>query len=182
MTNQERLGDLCEFFFYSDASGRRRKSADAYLTERIAYPDAGSRFDNRLGAIKFLFRLPQAEKLVTPIGMAIALKAGRNALLLERHGHLIGYVAFHDHADKTRHIFGVEVQKDCQRQGLGTFMVEKILDRARNEGFERLRIGGGHNDGTNTICENFGRRSLALGIAMEPGNWLRILRPDEIQN
>ncbi|WP_459874067.1 hypothetical protein, partial [Endothiovibrio diazotrophicus] len=81
MTTQERTIDLCDFFFYSEARGRHRKNAHAYLTEKIAYPDSGSFFDKSLGVTKFLFRLPRAEKYVTPIGMSIALTTGRDALL-----------------------------------------------------------------------------------------------------
>ncbi|WP_459872396.1 GNAT family N-acetyltransferase, partial [Endothiovibrio diazotrophicus] len=100
--------------------------------------------------------------------------------LLELSGELIGYAAFHDHPDNSRHIFGVEVHPAHRQRGLATFMVERILERTRDEGIERLRIGGGNNRGTNAIHEEIGARGRALCIIKEPGNWIRILRHGEI--
>lgn len=173
--SEQRLCDLCDTFIYSESVGHQRGNAKRYMSERLGYPDQGSNFDKELGKLKYLFRIPGINGIITLAGLWHLQRQGYDALLLGLADEIIGHTAFQIHKDDSLHIFSVEVIPKYQGNGLAQYMVEKTLGEARKRLMQRMRIGGGKHEATNCIHHHFAERADELRIVAREGNWVDIL-------
>lgn len=172
--DREKLYNLCSTFIYSDA-GDLHREAKKYMTEKLRRPDKGSDFEKSLGVAKYLLKAPVVGKLVAPAGLWYLQRGRRDALMLELEKEIIGHTAFQVHKDNSLHVFSVETNPDYRLKGLAGYMVEKVLDEARNRKIDSMRIGGGNSEATNRIHRNFSKRAEELGILAREKNWIDIL-------
>ena len=170
----EDLFSKCDLFYYSGCGRERKKNAVQYLSRQLGHPEKGSIFYERLGNLKYLFRLPVANGIMTRVGLAHLLKKDYDALMLSLNDEIIGHTGFQTHSDDSLHIFSIGVNPIYRLNGLAKGMVEEILYDARREDIERIRIGGGNNMVTNKIHANFSRREKELGITAFKGNWIEV--------
>ena len=159
---------------YLHSNSMQKKKTAAYLIGKMAYPDKGSGFDRSIGVGKYIFRTPILNRLILSAAAWYFPKKGYDALLLELDDCIIGHAGFQVHQDNSLHIFSIEMHADHTGMGLARFMVERLLEAARQKGIHAMRIGGGRNEATNRIHANFSERETELGIAAKEGNWLEI--------
>ena len=173
--DKKSLCDLCNTFIYSGSVDNQRRDAKRYIAERLGYPDEGSIFDQELGKLKYLLRIPVLNRAITSAGLWYLKRQGYDALMLALEEKVIGYTAFQIHKDASLHIFSVEVLTKHQGHGLANYMVEETLKEARKRGMKRMRIGGGKNEATNRIHQNLAKKADELRILAREGNWMDIL-------
>lgn len=175
MSEVKELSELCSTFLYTGATGIERKNAQEYIKERAGHPDEGSDFAKQIGPLKYLFRVPGADGIITSAALWYLTKRNYDALMLEHAKRIIGHTAFQIHKDNTLHVFSVEVIPDYREKGLAQYMVEEVLEEAREKGIERMRIGGGKNPATNAIYQNMAEKADDLGIIAQEGNWVSLV-------
>ncbi len=175
MSEDRELSELCNTFLYSGSAGADKKNAQRYIKEKAGHPDEGSAFAKQLGPLKYLFRVPGANGLVTSAALWYLTKRNYDSLLLELAERIIGHTAFQIHKDNSLHVFSVEVVPEYRERGLAQYMVERVLDEAKNKGIQRMRIGGGKNDATNKIHQNLAEKANELGIIAQEGNWVSLV-------
>jgi len=171
----EGLSDLCYRFFYSTAKSEEQREARGYLSGKLGYPDEGSHFEKELGMARHLFRIPLFNAVVTFAGVSYLQRKGYDALMVRLEEEIIGHTAFQVHDDRSLHIFSVELQPKYRGRGLATSMVERVLSEARDRQIQRMRIGGGKHEATNSIHRHFSEREKEFGIVAREGNWVDIL-------
>ena len=166
---------FCNTYLYSESSGNTRKKAARYVSDLLGYPETGSNFERELGNLRYLFRTGSFGQSITSLGLWYLEQRHYDALILELAEKIIGHTAFQMHADRTLHIFSVEVQPEYRGNGLGQSMTEETIIRARKKGIKRVRIGAGRNQATNSIHQSFTSRADELRISVREGNWIDIL-------
>jgi GNAT superfamily N-acetyltransferase len=171
----QRLCERCSTFIYSRSAAGQHRMAKRYVSERLGYPDEGSNFERELGGIKYLFRIPSVNGLITSVGLWHLQKQRYDALILELEREIIGHTAFQMHKDNSLHVFSVEVNVDYRGKGLARYMAERIIDEARDRGIRRIMIGEGKHEAINSICRDFSSRSEELKILVHNGSWIDIL-------
>lgn len=169
------LCELCSTFAYSESIGNQRSNATRYIAQRLGYPDKGSIFDQEMGKLKYLFRIPIANEAIASSGLRYLVRQGYDALMLDLEGKVIGHAAFQVHKDDSLHIFSVEIISRYQGHGLARYMVEETLKEARKRKMKRMRIGAGRNKAVNRMHQNFAKRADELKILASDGNWIEIL-------
>ncbi len=171
----KRLCELCSTFVYSESIGSQRSNAARYIAQRLGYPDKGSIFDQEVGKLKYLFRIPMANEAIASAGLWYMVRQGYDALMLDLEGKVTGHVAFQVHKDDSLHIFSVEILPRYQGRGLAEYMVEETLKEARKRKMKRMRIGAGTSKAVNRMHQNFAKRADELKILASEGNWIEIL-------
>lgn len=173
--NTEEIRLLCTLYLLSDTYKNKKKKAKEYITTRIAYSTPGSNFDHSVGRLKYLFRIPGVNGVITATGIWYLLGKGYDALLLDMQDKIIGHTAYQIHPDNSLHIFSVEIDQGYRTQGLAQLMVEETLNIARAKGMQKMRIGGGNNEATNRIHARFAENAEDLGVIVREANWVDIL-------
>lgn len=168
------LLELCNTRLYSESRGVQRKVASKYISGKLGYPDPGSEFGDKIGNLRYLFRIPGVNGLLN-LGIRLLQRRGYDVLLLDRGGQILGHTAFQIHPDNSLHVFSIEVDPNYRFRGLARHMQEGILMEARKKELGGVRLGAGSEESPTRICQNFASREEELGIEVREGNWIRLL-------
>lgn len=77
-------------------------------------------------------------------------------LVAEQGGRLVGTGALVREAQGVGRIMRMSVQRKLRRQGIGTAMIERLLDQARALGYRRVILGTGHWEDSVGLYQNYG--------------------------
>ena len=159
-------------FLYSDAPLLDQWRTHNYIFPTIAYPDKNSEFDRKIGAKKYILRIPLLNQFALYAGMKILKRLGYNLLMLESDKEIRGHTAFQVHGDSEAHVFSVKVDETYQGRGLATYMQNQLIEALRPKGIERIRFGAGGHKAMDRIHEKMRERS---DVEVQDNNWVRLL-------
>jgi len=168
----EELSDLC-VFLYSGSTDKRRKLANQYLIEKLGHPDEGSIFEKKLGALKYIFRVPVVNKLSLN-AIKYLHEKGYDALMLCSDRRTIGHTAFQTHEDNSLHVFSTEIKPEYRGRGLSILLREKIIAYARQKQIYKVKLGAGGHPWSRRAYEIVSARKDELGIVPLGDYWIRV--------
>ncbi|MDD9953595.1 MAG: GNAT family N-acetyltransferase [Candidatus Woesearchaeota archaeon] len=175
------LQERCNVHLYSETQGLTRVRANNYLAWRLGFPDKGSKFERKLGAAKYAFRLPIVNIPLAHLALTKKLlPEGYNALLIERAGALspkfIGEIAYQLHgsgAEREMHVFSVRVHPDYEGHKLGSRLQDESIAVARMQGIPTWVFGEGNNDAAKHMFRRYTKQKDDVTVV--GANTLRIL-------